>query len=616
MAETKMAVASAVIVPEVEEQSTQARDSGKRRNSSFSEQDSKRPRLNSETNRDQTGSSHPSAGPARPSDRRKNGQLEERKRGQRLFGALLGTLSQSSSSTAQKRRTDIEKKQQAKLRLQAEEREEQRKQRLESLMIVRRKEQKKYDKQSMHIRHSNMLAQAHFLQTKAEPKLYYKPWELLPREDAKMKSQIEEVEEIIQREASNSDPEAAEETTKSQAAAKSPVIESKLDPEQPPDAAKEMVGPETNDLQEPNSNANGEITDTNANEPPPEPQQMSSNQQGNPKDQEDDGDEMVEADEDMINCALYDPEELRRILSRNDPGLALSTYFTLIKLYQDSTGCVGLTEIDFTSADESTDPRRDRSAHMILQGTDKEAPRVPPESIALYSFKRIADDVKDLARQLNLSQIIVGGHDWGGAIAYRIALWYPELVTHVFSICTPYTAPSKNYASLEEIVKGGKVPNFGYQIQLASGQLEDAIKSKEQIKQLLNGLYGGTTSSGLPGFDVKTGVHLDRLPQLDHTKLISEKMLDFYATQYTRNGIHGSRRLEKTTIDVPVLFIAATKDEALPPAMSRTMDKHTPNLTRKSVDTGHWALWEKPEVVNQTIREWLDNVTTERKSRL
>ncbi|KAL8691939.1 MAG: hypothetical protein Q9224_004067 [Gallowayella concinna] len=149
MAETKMAVASAVIVPEVEEQPTESLESGKRRNSSFSEESSKRPRLNSETGRDRNDTSHPSTGPARLSDRRKSGQLEERKRGQRLFGALLGTLSQSSSSTAQKRRTDIEKKQQAKLRLQAEEHEAQKKRRLESLLTVRRKEQKKYDKQSV-----------------------------------------------------------------------------------------------------------------------------------------------------------------------------------------------------------------------------------------------------------------------------------------------------------------------------------------------------------------------------------------------------------------------------------------------------------------------------------
>ena len=75
--------------------------------------------------------------------------MEERKRGQRLFGALLGTLSQSSSSTAQKRRTDIEQKQQAKLKLQADEFDEKKRQQVDKLMDFRRREQRKYDKQSV-----------------------------------------------------------------------------------------------------------------------------------------------------------------------------------------------------------------------------------------------------------------------------------------------------------------------------------------------------------------------------------------------------------------------------------------------------------------------------------
>lgn len=69
-------------------------------------------------------------------------------------------------------------------------------------------------------------------------------------------------------------------------------------------------------------------------------------------------------------------------------------------------------------------------------------------------------------------------------------------------------------------------------------------------------------------------------------------------------------------IDIPVLFIAATKDEALPPAMSQAMDKYIPDLTRKSVDTRHWALWEKPEAVNLIIREWLEDRTGQQKSHL
>lgn len=127
---------------------------------------------------------------------------------------------------------------------------------------------------------------------------------------------------------------------------------------------------------------------------------------------------------------------------------------------------------------------------------------------------------------------------------YRLALWHPKLVSHVFSICTPYTAPSKHFASIEDIVNSGRLPNFGYQLQLSSGRLEKVIKSKEQIKQLLNSLYGGRTSKGEPGFDVKHGIHLDRLSQLNRTPLVSNQMLEIYTDQYAKNGIHGSCTLE------------------------------------------------------------------------
>jgi hypothetical protein len=75
--------------------------------------------------------------------------LEERKRGQRLFGAVLGTLSQSSSSTAQRRRADIEMKQQAKLKLQMEAHDEKLKVELDRLKAVRTRKQEEFDERSV-----------------------------------------------------------------------------------------------------------------------------------------------------------------------------------------------------------------------------------------------------------------------------------------------------------------------------------------------------------------------------------------------------------------------------------------------------------------------------------
>lgn len=140
------AVASAVIFPDAIDE-PQPSAQAKRRQSNTSEGSAKRPRLTQHSPIDTSKGSIPTQ--EQLPERRRNGQLEERKRGQRLFGALLDTLSQSSSSTAQKRRTDIEKKQQAKLKLQAEEYDEKKKQRLDALMAIRRIEQKKFDKQSV-----------------------------------------------------------------------------------------------------------------------------------------------------------------------------------------------------------------------------------------------------------------------------------------------------------------------------------------------------------------------------------------------------------------------------------------------------------------------------------
>ncbi|KAI9713633.1 MAG: hypothetical protein M1812_006605 [Candelaria pacifica] len=255
---------------------------------------------------------------------------------------------------------------------------------------------------------------------------------------------------------------------------------------------------------------------------------------------------------------------------------------------------------------------------MGFGGTD--APRVPPEDISLYGFKRAADDIKELAHQLEAPKIIMGGHDWGGAIVYRVALWHPELVTNLFSVCTPYWPPTDTYTPLTHLVNT-KLPNFRYQVQLGGKEVEDRLKTREDLKQFLNGVYGGQGPKGEVGFNTESGVLLDNLPKLGLTKLLSDRELDYYADEYARHGIHGTlnwyrnrkqnfddeyQRFDSGQINIPVLFIQATQDSALPPALSANMDQFIPNLTRKEVDADHWALWQTPLEVNDILKAWFE----------
>ncbi|KAJ5525263.1 hypothetical protein N7494_011913 [Penicillium frequentans] len=244
-----------------------------------------------------------------------------------------------------------------------------------------------------------------------------------------------------------------------------------------------------------------------------------------------------------------------------------------------------------------------------------------PDDYTQYGHKAIADDIKALATHLGESRIILGGHDWGAFLAYRVALWHPDLVTHLFTVCVPYSSPKKDYMPLEEMAHT-VMPNFGYQIQFASGELEKVVQSKEEIKQFLTALLGGRTPEKQIGFEAEKGVLLDHLMRLRHSRLLSEEELEYYGQEYSRHGIHAPLNWYRTRkinfedelsivgrkITAPTLFIQALRDEALPPHLGKAMSKQIPRLDLKQVDTAHWALWEKPEEVNAIISEWLKDV--------
>ncbi|KAE8154737.1 Alpha/Beta hydrolase protein [Aspergillus avenaceus] len=242
-----------------------------------------------------------------------------------------------------------------------------------------------------------------------------------------------------------------------------------------------------------------------------------------------------------------------------------------------------------------------------------------PEEPELYSHKSCANDIKELASQLGAKKILVAGHDWGAALAYRVALWHPDLVTHIIAICVPFAAPTRKYYSLEEMVDR-IAPHFAYQLQFISGELEEIAESKDDIKKFLSAMYGGRTLEREVAFDAELGILPDRLERVLPSPLLSEDELDYYADEFQRNGLHGPFNWYRTReinfkeelailnqhIMAPVLYIQALRDTALPAHRGWGMTKTIPHLTFQQINSSHWALWEKPAEVNEIIAWWLD----------
>lgn len=251
-----------------------------------------------------------------------------------------------------------------------------------------------------------------------------------------------------------------------------------------------------------------------------------------------------------------------------------------------------------------------------------------PQDLALYSLKNVCDDVAELVKQVlgrDDETIILGGHDWGGQVVWRFALWHPEMLKGVFSVCTPYVGPSPKFLEYEDMVK--ILPNFQYQIQLAGPDVEREVNSDPaKIRGFLSGLYGATGPGRVRGFTTGHGVHFENLDTMGPSPLLNEEEIEFYVAQYARNGMRGplnwyrTRKInyeeelallkdgQQPKIKTPAMVIVAKRDAALPPQMAEGMGNHFDSLKKGVVDGSHWALWDSTENVNAQVGEFVEEV--------
>lgn len=218
-------------------------------------------------------------------------------------------------------------------------------------------------------------------------------------------------------------------------------------------------------------------------------------------------------------------------------------------------------------------------------------------------------------------------------VVWRMALWYPDLVTHVIVVCTSYARPQKEYISIEQLVSSGRAPQLGYQLHFASPEIEHRIKSEGDIRNFLHGMYGARGPNGETIFSAEKGVLFENLDKIGKTSLLTDSEMDYYVSQYSRNGLHGTTnwyrtrkanwkdeldliKMGRTTVEQPTLFIQAMRDSVFTPETTAKMRESIPKLTMKPVDANHWALWEKPAECNAILEQWLKEIVLGSKSLL
>lgn len=241
-----------------------------------------------------------------------------------------------------------------------------------------------------------------------------------------------------------------------------------------------------------------------------------------------------------------------------------------------------------------------------------------PENPAEYGFGTVCKDLAGLLDHLKIPNITVIGHDWGGAVTWRFAQFYPDRVTALISFCTPYVTPAKQDVTLQQIVQ--VLPNFKYQLYLVTPEAEKDIN--ENVGKFFRRIFRPIADIDEPLIDPKTNRLAEGRSDRTRHEKVPEKVMEYYIKKYTERGACGGLNWYKQThnnyvqcrdldpiIRKPAMMVIAELDKALPPSMAEKMPQYIPGVEMHLVvGSGHWILWEKPQECNKLLKEFLAKV--------
>uniref|UniRef100_A0A8C1M291 Epoxide hydrolase 2, cytoplasmic n=1 Tax=Cyprinus carpio TaxID=7962 RepID=A0A8C1M291_CYPCA len=236
-------------------------------------------------------------------------------------------------------------------------------------------------------------------------------------------------------------------------------------------------------------------------------------------------------------------------------------------------------------------------------------------ALANAGFRVLALDMKGygdstfcLSAPQGIPQVILVGHDWGGALVWNMAQFHPERVRAVASLNTPLF-PVDPKTNPKEKLKA--IPIFDYQIYFQNPGVAEAELEKNLERTFKLMFIASNETKSFPstaGVCQRGGLFVGSPEDPPRSAILSESALQYYIQQFTKSGFRGPlnwyRNGERNwhwmcsrprgKIMMPALMVTAGKDPVLLPAFAKGMENLVPNLTRGHIEKcGHWTQMER-----------------------
>lgn len=225
-----------------------------------------------------------------------------------------------------------------------------------------------------------------------------------------------------------------------------------------------------------------------------------------------------------------------------------------------------------------------------------------PHEVAAYKPKHIVDDLRLLIGHLGYERCVLVAHDWGGAIAWNLAIALPQLVEKLVIVNSPHPYLfARDLANNPEQQAASQYMNWlrgeGSEDALAAdgfARIENMLTSMspppiEWFTDEVRARYHACWARGLRG-----GVNFYRASPL-HPPTGADP---------------GPAALqldpEDFRVRVPTMVIWGERDTALLPCLLDGIEQVVDQLTLHRIPDGsHWLIHEQPERINGLLRDYL-----------
>jgi pimeloyl-ACP methyl ester carboxylesterase len=210
-----------------------------------------------------------------------------------------------------------------------------------------------------------------------------------------------------------------------------------------------------------------------------------------------------------------------------------------------------------------------------------------PEGVAAYSADRLAEDIRGLIRELGAESALVVGHDWGGTIAWTMAMNYPELVERLVIL----DAAHPN--SLQKgLVHPSQLSRSWYFFYFALPDIPERGVSHDDFHFLRHFLRDAQ-----PEY---TPEEMDRYVEAWSQDGAVTAMLNYY-----RCSVRPPKGTKPTIrpVSAPTLMIWGQDDRYLGPGVREVDAADVPNLDRveQIPDASHWVHHDAHERVTEML---------------